>query len=210
MKLLIIGMIAQVIYWSLFVIIWSSFANGESIRGLKEMLDYEPIPCNPGTNGSSCICPDSTKSDFTGCLKYEESINGCHPINCWKWNEIKGQCEEAGKPFAPAIILQAIPFTGAFGSGFGNMGGWDIFGNYIACILGGCLFICCSGCIASIGHTEEIDKSASVKLCTSVSSCLWSIAILTMWIWGIVVIANKEIDAPYKDWEGKDIMCPLI
>ena len=31
-----------------------------------------------------------------------------------------------------------------------------------------------------------------------------------MWIWGIVVIANKEVDAPWKDWKGNEIMCPLV
>ena len=59
------------------------------MRGLKEVRTFKPIPCNPGTNGSSCVCPDSTKNDLAGCLKYEESIDGCRPINCWKWDEIK-------------------------------------------------------------------------------------------------------------------------
>ena len=69
MKLLLIGILTQIIYWSLFVILWSSFVNGDSIRGLKEISEFKPIPCNTGTNGSSCVCPDATKSDFTGCLK---------------------------------------------------------------------------------------------------------------------------------------------
>ena len=38
----------------------------------------------------------------------------------------------------------------------------------------------------------------------------WSVAILVLWIYGIIVIANKEIKAPYKDWEGNDIMCQLV
>lgn len=210
MKLILIGMITQIIYWTLFVILWSSFVNGDSIRGLKEIIDYKPIPCNPGTNGSSCICPDVIKSDFTGCLKYEESINGCHPINCWKWNEIKNQCEEDGKPFVPAIILQSIPFTGAFGSGFGNIGRWDIFGTYMIIVFGGCLFVCCCGMGCSCATKDKDDKDSFVKLGTNCGACIWSIAITSMWIWGIVVIANKEVDAPFWDWKGNKIMCPLV
>ena len=203
-------MITQVIYWSLFVIVWSSFVNGESMRGLKEVSEFKPIPCNTGTNGSSCVCPDTNKRDHTGCLKYEESIDGCRPINCWKWNEVKNQCEEDGKPFLPAIILQGIPFTGVFGSGFGNMGRWDIFEIYMIIVFGGCLFVCCCGMGCMCATNKEEDKEAYVKLGTSCGSCICSIGIASMWIWGIVVIGNKKVDAQYWDWKGPQIMCTLI
>ena len=51
-------------------------------RTLKLGNNIKPIPCNPGTNGTSCICPN------INCLEYSEKNNGCHPIDCWKWNEI--------------------------------------------------------------------------------------------------------------------------
>ena len=37
MKLLYIGIIAQVIYWTLLIVLWSSFANASSFRGLNEI-----------------------------------------------------------------------------------------------------------------------------------------------------------------------------
>ena len=106
------------------------------LRG-RELYDLAPpIPCNPGTTGLNCICPGN-------CLTYYNSTGGCHPNDCWKWNTIKNQCEEDGKPYIPALVLQGIPFTGMFGSGFGNMGRWDIFLNYMMYIFGGCIAICC-------------------------------------------------------------------
>jgi hypothetical protein len=173
------------------------------IRGLKTDSNIEPIPCNPGTSGLNCVCPN------TECLKYINKTGGCHPINCWKWNKIKTECEEDGKPFMSAIILQSIPFTGYFGSGFGNMGRWDIFGTYWLVIGCGCLCSCCMSLGASCSADEE-EKSAASKLGGTCGSCLTSIALTTMWIWGIVVIANKEVDAPWTDWEGNQIYCPLV
>ena len=77
-------------------------------------------------------------------------------------------------------------------------------------MFGGCLLICCCGIVCSCATKSEEDKSAFVKLGTSCVSCVWAIAIAAMWIWGIVVIANKEVDAPYWDWKGNKIMCPLV
>jgi hypothetical protein len=163
----------------------------------------KPIPCNPGTNGTTCVCPN------TQCLEYSQKIDGCHPIDCWKWNEIKQECQEDGKPFIPAIILQSIPFTGYFGSGFGNMGRWDIFGFYWIVIGSGCLCSCCMSIGASCFVNDE-EKNGASKLGCSCGSCFSSIALTVIWIWGIVVIANKEVDAPYLDWEGNIVLCPLV
>ena len=203
MKLLYIGIIAQVIYWTLLIVLWSSFANASSFRGLNEIKISKKIPCNTGTNGSNCVCPAE-------CLFYVNSTGSCHPINCWNWNSIKSECEQAGKPFVPAIVLQGIPLTGVFGSGFGNIGRWDIFGIYMGVMFGGCVFICCCAIGCAWATNTEDDKSSFVKLGTSCGSCIWAIAVITMWIWGIVVIANKEVDAPYWDWKGDKIMCPLV
>lgn len=168
----------------------------------------DPIPCNPGTTGLNCICPGN-------CLTYYNITGGCHPNDCWKWDAMKNQCQEDGKPYMPAIILQGIPFTGIFGSGFGNMGRWDIFLNYMLYIFGGCLVICCFNMCCSMAHItnddqEEDDKSPYVILASKCGTCLWTIGILVLYIWGIVVIANKEVDAPWTDWQGKSILCPLV
>jgi len=143
-------------------------------------------------------------------LKYNEKIDGCYPINCWKWDYVKEQCEEAGKEYIPALILQGIPITGVFGSGFGNMGRWDIFGTYMIVMFGGCAFICCCGMGCSCAFKQSEDSESWVKLGTNCGGCFLSIAIVVLWIWGIVVIANKEVDAPWTDWQGNRIMCPLV
>ena len=191
----------------LFLGIWSIFAGAESIniRGLStEGIELPPpIPCNPNTIGLNCICPGN-------CLTYYNSTGGCHPNDCWMWNKIKNQCEEDDREFIPAIILQSIPLTGAFGSGFGNMGRWDIFGTYMIVMFGGCAFICCCGMGCACASKNSEDSETWVKLGTKCGSTLLSIAIISMWIWGIVVIANKEVEAPWTDWKGNEIMCPLV
>ena len=64
-------------------------------------------------------------------------------------------------------------------------------------MFGGCLLICCCGIVCSCVTNKQEDSETFVKLGTNCGSCVWAIAVITMWIWGIVVIANKEVDAPY-------------
>ena len=203
MSILILGVITQIIFWSFI----SPLVGASSIRGLdgmnRKLNEIKTIPCNPGTNGTSCVCPN------TQCLKYIAKTGGCHPIDCWKWNEIKTSCEEAGKEFLPAIILQGLPITGMFGSGFGNMGRWDIFATFWIVIACWCGCTCCLACCASAASNADEKTQASI-LGGKCGNCLGSIALSVMWIWGIVVIANKEVNAPWFDWEGNHIMCPLV
>lgn len=205
-RIIMVGLTTTIIIQLIFILLWSTMISAEvNIRGRGlELSEVKPIPCNAGTNGTSCVCPS------TECLLYNEKIDGCHPIDCWKWNSVKQSCEEAGKEMVGPIILQAIPFTGYFGSGFGNMGRWDIFGTYWIVLGSGCVLTCLCGCFGKCVFGGESDKEAGMKLGTSCGSCLFATALTVMWIWGIVVIANKEVDAPYWDWEGKSIMCPLI
>ena len=204
-RIVMIGLVLKIMFTLVFLGLYKVCGEEINLRGLQSI---EKIPCIPGTNGTSCVCPDVLRN--TGCLTYEESINGCRPIDCWKWNNIKNQCEEAGKEFLPAIILQSIPITGAFGSGFGNMGRWDIFTTYMIVTFGGCGFVCfCGFCCGFVSRKEE-DSGTWVKLGTNCGSLLLTISITTLWIWGIVVIANKEVEAPWWDWKGNAIFCPLI
>jgi len=198
-----VGVLFQALFWSFL----ASVVGAEPIKNLRNRelhgTHSNPIPCNPHTGpGADCVCPGN-------CLTYYNSTGGCHPNNCWKWDEVKEECEEAGKEFLPAIILQGIPVTGVFGSGFGNMGRWDIFGIYWIVIGCGCLCSCCLGGGAHCLSQSE-DKTNAVVLGCRCGNCLLSIAMTTMWIWGIVVIANREIDAPWFDWHGDAIMCPLV
>ena len=203
------GLIMKIILQLMFLGIWSIVVRAETqnIRGLNELSLPPPIPCNTGTEGPNCICPGN-------CLTYYNSTGGCHPNDCWKWDSVKAQCVESGKEYLPALILQGIPLTGYFGSGFGNMGRWDIFGIYMGVMFGGCALICfCACCVAcKVANSEEIhkDNTECGKLITNCNGCLLSIALTTLWIWGIVVIANKEVEAPWTDWKGDTIMCPLV
>ena len=201
------GLTVRIILQLVFLAIWLiTYGSAEpNIRGL-EMVDAplpNPIPCNTGTMGSNCTCP-------ANCLMYDAETGGCHPIDCWSYSTIKAECNEAGKEWLPAMILQGIPVTGVFGSGFGNIGRWDIFTTYMLILFGGCLMVCCFGCLCGCCVKKEEDKEVVVKFGAQCGGCLWSIAVVAMWIWGIVTIANKSVDAPWTNYRGENIMCPLI
>jgi len=200
------GLSIRIILQLFFLAIWLiTYGNAEpNIRGLEltEVVLPKAISCNSGTMGSNCTCP-------ANCLMYVAETGGCHPIDCWSYSIIKDECNEAGKEWLPAMILQGIPVTGLFGSGFGNIGRWDIFGIYMAITFGGCFGICCCGVCCNCCSSEE-DKEEMTKLGSKTCSCLVSVTILVMYIWGIVVIANKEVDAPWVDYRGDAIRCPMI
>ena len=185
-----------IIFSVIFQLSILNYSIANSIRGPQVMMTKN-IECESNIN-NSCVCPGN-------CLSYDNSTGYCQPQNCWKWNEMKSECVEDGKAFIPAIILQAIPFTGMFGAGFGNIGRWDIFGAYMGLFFGGCLLMCCLAVCCSINQKDESDS----KLLTSCSGCIWGLAVTGLYIWGIVVIANKEYDAPWENWKGESIMCPL-
>ena len=172
-------------------------------RELDVVSNPKPIPCEPGTNDSKCVCPGK-------CLTYYNSTGGCHPNNCWKWDDVNDQCEVAGKDFIGPMVLQAIPFTGAFGSGWGNMHRWDIFNIYMAVVFGPIAIVilaCC--CMMGGSCAQNEDRVDCCKCASSCFGCLWAIAIMVLWIWGIVAIANKPL-APWTDWEGNAIQCALV
>ena len=171
-------------------------------RELLKASTFEPIPCKAGANSTDCVCPGK-------CLAYaspDGGKDGCFPNDCWEWDRVNDNCVKTGKPFVPAIVLQAIPFTGAFGSGWGNIGRWDMFGIYMATVFGGVGLICLmSCCIMSCGEDCK-DCGLCAGYCFTL---LWAIAIMALWIWGIVEIANRP-DAPWTNWQGDAIMCPLV
>lgn len=171
-------------------------------RRLLEVSTFEPIPCKEGSNSTDCVCPGK-------CLAYAETNDGksgCFPNDCWKWDDVNDNCVKEGKPFVPAIVLQGIPFTGAFGSGWGNIGRWDLFAVYMGTVFGGLVFICIMSCCIMSGGEDCKDCGLCAGYCFAL---LWAIAIVALWIWGIVEIANKP-DAPWTNWKGEAIMCPLV
>jgi hypothetical protein len=142
------------------------------------------------------------------CVKWDNTTQTCYNMNCWKYDSIKEECLQDGKPWLPAIILQGIPLTGIFGSGFGNIGRWDIFGMYMGVVFAPVAVMCVLCCI--IMSKEEFSDNMLISCCTNCLSCMYGITLLTFWIWGIVVIASKDIDAPWTDHAGNFIMCPLV
>ena len=125
-------------------LVYASFAH--LMRGGRELSDVanpNPIPCNPGTKGNQCVCPGK-------CLIYQNVTGGCHPNDCWKWDDVNDQCKIDGKSFVAPLVLQSIPFTGGFGSGWGNMGRWDIFSIYMVVVFGP-LAIVLLGCCCAMG-----------------------------------------------------------
>ena len=154
------------------------------------------------------------------CLVWNNTTTSCEVKDCWKYDDTAG-CERAGKPFLPAIILQSIPFTGFFGSGFGNMGRWDIFNWYmLAVFLLPTIFlciICCWSCLCfKPGNAQQPltgktdDTSIGAQILGGACGCIWSVLLITMWIWGIIQIAGKQVEAPWESYHGDKIMCPLV
>lgn len=141
---------------------------------------------------NTCECPG-------GCMKYNEnrSTPGCVLNNCWEWDIDKTECMENGPNFISAIVLQGIPFTGIFGAGFGNMGRWDLCGIAVAICFGPLviLFIW-TCCLIFLSSTNENNENYTAKCIGNCFGCIWGTVILGWYIYGIVVIANKQIKAP--------------
>ena len=179
--------------------------TAQSNFGLRrELVTVDPIPCNAGTSGADCTCPGK-------CLTYYNSTGGCHPNDCWKWDDVNDHCEVAGKDFVAPLVLQAIPFTGGFGSGWGNIGRWDIFGVYMTVVFGplaDCYALACC-CVMGGFCAQNEDRLECYHCLSSCFGCLWAVAIVALWIWGIIAIANKPL-APWTDWEGNAIECALV
>ena len=144
----------------------------------------EQVPCLSGL-GSTCICVGP-------CLVPYKNSSDCIPVKCYQWSVNLGKCEETGPVFTPAVVLQAIPVTGLFGAGFGNMGRWDLFGVSMGILFGGlalgCILICCT-----IGTEKE---PVGISCIVSCYNFLLICAVLAWWIYGIVVISNKSVLGP--------------
>ena len=70
------------------------------------------------------------------------------------------------------------------------------------------LFVCLL-CIARDINMDSENATLSSS-CQSCFSCCYSIALLGMYVYGLVVFANREVEGPWKDYQGNTIMCPLI
>ena len=165
---------------------------------------------------------DSTKFNCTGlpnkcecpypCLEQVKNENYCIAKKCYTFDNNLGQCKKAGHDHVAPLVLQAIPFTAVFGSGFGNIGRWDLFGMYMGILFGGCCLIlmgsaCCLCCCKEKETDDEYslmnDKESFIKCFGNCGACIWAIAILVFYILGIVWTATE---GRVLDANG----CPLI
>ena len=168
-----------------------TIVNGQSYLRYNRILEEKvenKIQCtytqnNPGV----CVCPGS-------CMTNENNSTFCVLKKCYNWNTDLGKCEESGANFVGPLVLQAIPFTGVFGSGFGNIGRWDLFGLYMGILFGGCfLVICLSGlllCVCPSGDDDGTQKESCIACSTQCSGCIWGVTVLVMYILGIVWMAT--------------------
>lgn len=141
---------------------------------------------------NKCTCPG-------GCMSYNNNSTNpkCLLKKCWGWDTDKTECIETGPNFMSAIVLQGIPFTGIFGAGFGNMGRWDLFGIAVAICFGPLIILMIQACCLIFLSSEEDDNENECAKCVSnCIGCIWCVAIIGWWIYGIVVIADKRINAP--------------
>ena len=163
----------------------------EPSNKLRRSLHYTVVNCVKFEN-NTCECPG-------GCMKYNENRSNprCVLNNCWEWDIDKTECMENGPNFISAIVLQGIPFTGIFGAGFGNMGRWDLCGIAVAICFGPLviLFIW-TCCLIFLSSTNENNENYTAKCIGNCFGCIWGTVILGWYIYGIVVIANKQIKAP--------------
>lgn len=148
---------------------------------------------------SVCKCPYS-------CYEQYKNENYCVAKKCYVYDENLAKCRQDGLSSTGPIVLQAIPFTGVFGSGFGNMGRWDMFGMYMGIFIGGFFGVLCLSTTILCLNTQDDDDDTKGSMATCIASCggcCWTILVLVYYILGIIWIST-----PGKILDGNG--CSLI
>ena len=177
-----------------------AIVSGSSLRETSEIVDAPIKSWNCSTVDNVCKCPES-------CMVKKPGENYCVMKDCYKYDDNLGVCERDGFHYGGPLALQAIPFTGVFGSGYGNIGRWDMFGMYMGVTIGGCCFIlitlCC--CLFACPHDNDDsdNKETGLLVWSKCGYCLWGVSILGIYIMGIVQMAT-----PGNLIDGNG--CPLI
>ena len=105
--------------------------DGEGLRVLNSQDVSTEQRFNCSGLPTKCVCPYP-------CLEQYENRDYCIAKKCYEFDNDLGKCKKSGIDHTGPLVLQAIPITGMFGAGFGNMGRWDIFGMYMGIFFGGC------------------------------------------------------------------------
>ena len=195
-KICLFSLILQLILW---------LTTAKNINNLR-YTERNLVEAASTSNKVNCTFRDNVCKCPYSCYEQYENEKYCVVKKCYTYDENLGQCKQQGYHSTGPIVLQAIPFTGVFGSGFGNIGRWDLFGIYMGVFFGGCssiiiLSVCCL-CACPSGN-EEGKKEGALMCFSQCSVCLWAIAILVFYILGLIWITNP---GTILDGAG----CPLI
>jgi len=134
-------------------------------------------------NNTKCVCVNSCLN-----LYQIKNISYCKIDKCY--NFIDDKCLPTNKKMLPALLLQSIPFTGVFGSGFGYIHRWDLFVVSSGLLLSFCIFLCC---VAIGGFVCSETSDTCIQCYLHGGGCLYSSVIFSWWIYGIIVISNYDI-----------------
>tara|TARA_B100000925_G_scaffold277891_1_gene246265 strand:+ start:405 stop:1022 length:618 start_codon:yes stop_codon:yes gene_type:complete len=176
--------------------------DGEGLRVLNSQDVSTEQRFNCSGLPTKCVCPYP-------CLEQYENRDYCIAKKCYEFDNDLGKCKKSGIDHTGPLVLQAIPITGMFGAGFGNMGRWDIFGMYMGIFFGGCCFIIIASvsCLCCCNKSDDLapldDKESFMKCATSCGACVWATVVIVFWIIGIVQIATE---GQVLDSNG----CPLV
>ena len=95
--------------WKILSILYFFAAfNVVELEG-KSVNSNQMVECTYPKYPTKCVCPGN-------CMTQYKNTSKCEVKNCYSWDENLGKCMDSGKDFTTAMILQGIPFTGAFGS----------------------------------------------------------------------------------------------
>ena len=185
-----------------FVLTAMLFASvsASSFRQTKEVVEAPIKSWNCSIVDNVCKCPES-------CMIQKPGENYCVMKDCYKYDENLGECAQSGYHYGGPLALQAIPMTGVFGSGYGNIGRWDMFGMYMGITIGGCCFILVTLCtclfVCPEGKDDTESKETGLLVWSKCGYCLWGVAVLVFYVIGIVQMATPGL---VIDGNG----CPLI
>ena len=177
-----------------------TYVSATSLRRVEQIVETPSKSWNCSFTENVCKCPES-------CMVQKSGESYCVLKDCYKYDENLGLCAQDGFHYGGPLALQAIPMTGVFGAGYGNIGRWDVFGMYMGITIGGCLFILVTLCaclfVCPEGKDDADSKETGLLVWSKCGYCLWGVSVLVFYVLGIVQMATPGL---VIDGDG----CPLI
>ena len=146
------------------------------------------------------------------CKVWVEDMNMCVVRKCYKWDDYLGKCESAGPSKITGLILSVIPVTSMLGIHWIVAGQWGWFTVSIVTTFGFCVLTCillgCSMCLCKTRTSESFSECWGMF-----SKCfvvIQTIAMIVLWIMGMVMISENNIRGLYNDEYWGEIYCPYV